>query len=117
VKAVGCKEHIVVGGGRFDAEPVGESHDAAASIAAHHPPAAIRIVELHPEIRHTPRRPLCGPGIIQNHQTIRPVLPAKLRDALRPAESVHISPPAVQNDEVIPGTGHLICFSLQHLSV
>jgi hypothetical protein len=114
VKAVGCKEYILVGGGSLDAEPVGESHDAAASIAAHHPPAAIRIVELHPEIGSTPIR---RDGIIQNHQTIRPELPAKLRDMLRPAESVHIGPPAVQNDEVIPGTGHLICFSLQHLSV
>ncbi len=67
MQAVGREEGVVVGGGGGDAEPVGEGHDAAPAIAAHHAPGAIGIEEFHAEIRIP---------IIQDHQTIRPILAA-----------------------------------------
>jgi hypothetical protein len=99
VQAVGGEEGVVVGCGGCDAEPIGESHDAAPAIATHHPAAAIWIIEFHPEIRIP---------IIQYHQPICPVLPAKLPYVLRLAEPTHIDAPAIQNDKVIPGSGHLV---------
>ena len=99
MQAVGGEEGIVVGDGRCDAEPVGEGHDAAPAVPAHHSAAPIRIEEFHSEIR-TP--------IIQYHQPIRPILAAQFRDALRLAEPAHIDAPAVQNDKIVPGSGHLV---------
>ena len=110
MQTVWRQEAVMAGLRRSYAEPVGESDNAAPAVSAHHPAASVRIVELHPEIRQ-----VCQ-GYIQDHQPIRPELPAQLPDALRLAEFVHLLPAAVHHDEIIPRTGHFMYFHVGHLS-
>ena len=99
MQTIGGEEGVVVGCGGGDAEPIGESHYAAPAIATHHATGAIGIEEFHAEIRIP---------IIQDHQTIRTILAAQFSDALRLAEPAHIGAPAIKNDKIVPGSGHLV---------
>ena len=86
-----------IGRSRLQAQHIGKSHDASASIAAHHAAGTVRIEELHGEV--------IAIGQPQNHQAVGAVLCTKFLDTLPLATCLHAAFPAVKDHEVVSRSG------------